>query len=56
MIGAVSLSRDESTDLVEKTNREGFVESKAVQEFRKAILCALTHIEAERNKDKNACA
>ncbi len=52
MIGAVSLSRDESTDLVEKTNREGFVESKAVQEFRNAILCALTHIEAERNKDK----
>lgn len=52
MIGAVSLSRDDSTDLVEKTNREGFVESKAVKEFRKAILCALTHVEAERNKDK----
>jgi signal transduction histidine kinase len=52
MIGAVSLSRDDSTDLIEKTNREGFVENKAVQEFREAILCALTHIEAERNKDK----
>lgn len=52
MIGAVSISRDESTDLVEKTNREGFVENKAVRTFRKAVLCTLTHIEAERNKDK----
>lgn len=52
MIGAVSISRNDSIDLVEKTNREGFVENKAVRQFRKAALCALTHIEAERKKDK----
>lgn len=52
MIGAVSISRNESSDLVEKTNREGFIENKAVRQFREAVLCALTQIEAERNKDK----
>jgi len=52
MIGAVSISRNESSDLAEKTNREGFIENKAVRQFREAVLCALTQIEAERNKDK----
>lgn len=52
MIGAASISRNESSDLVEKTNREGFIENKAVRQFREAVLCALTQIEAERNKDK----
>jgi signal transduction histidine kinase len=52
IIGAVSISRDSSTDLQEKTNREGFIENEAVKIFRKAILYALTNIEAERNKDK----
>ena len=52
LIGAVSISRSDSKDLAEKTNREGFIENKAVRTFREAILCTLTHIEAERNKDK----
>lgn len=52
LIGAVSISRTDSTDLGEKTNREGFVENKAVRTFREAVLCAVSHIEAERNKDK----
>lgn len=52
IIGAISISREKSTDLEEKTNREGFIENNAVKVFRKAILCALTNIEAERNKDK----
>jgi signal transduction histidine kinase len=52
IIGAASLNRVDSTDLQEKTNREGFIENEAVQTFRKAILYALSQIEAERNKDK----
>jgi len=52
IIGAVSINREKSTDLEEKTNREGFIENDAVKVFREAILCALTNIEAERNKDK----
>jgi signal transduction histidine kinase len=52
IIGAVSINRVDSTDLQEKTNREGFIENEAVKAFRKAILYGLSQIEAERNKDK----
>ena len=52
MIGAISLSLEESPLLIEKTNREGFVENKASNELIHAMLCILTQFEAERNKDK----
>jgi len=52
VIGAVSLDLNGSSDLVEKTNREGFVENKAYDVFRKAVFFALKQIEAERNEDK----
>ena len=52
IIGAVSINRVDSTDLQEKTNREGFIENDAVKTLRKAILYGLAQIEAERNKDK----
>ena len=37
VIGAVFLDRAESSDLIEKTNREGFVEDSAFNEFRDAV-------------------
>jgi signal transduction histidine kinase/anti-sigma regulatory factor (Ser/Thr protein kinase) len=52
VLGQVNLSRLESTDLIEKTNREGFIENDAVKTLRKAIVFAITQIESERNKDK----
>ncbi len=52
ILGQVNLSRVASTDLVEKTNREGFVENEATKALRKAILFSILQIEAERNKDK----
>jgi len=52
VIGAVSIKREKSTDLIEKTNREGFIENEAVKAFREAVTFALLQIEAERNKDK----
>ncbi len=52
VLGQVNLSRLISTDLIEKTNREGFVENNAVKALRKAIVFAITQIESERNKDK----
>lgn len=59
-IGAVSLSladslrfvKGEPVGLVEKTNREGFVENAAFDAFRSAVSFAVTQIEAERNIDK----
>lgn len=53
VIGAVSLSHDQSEDLVEKTNREGFVENAAYRQFCKAVLFAVRQVEAERNQDKD---
>ena len=52
VIGAASLTHDQSEDLIEKTNREGFVENAAFQHFRSAVVFAVRQIEAERNKDK----
>lgn len=58
VIGAVSLHLEESLDLehnrglIEKTNREGFVENEAFEAFRNAVFFAVTQIEEERNIDK----
>ncbi|RKI27974.1 hypothetical protein D7V82_11015 [bacterium 1xD8-6] len=52
-IGAIYLDRKDSGELIEKTNREGFVENAAFEEFRYAIICAIEKIQALRNIDKN---
>ncbi len=53
VIGAVKLKdRSKSSDLKEKTNREGFVENEAYQVFKDAVSFALDLIVAERNIDK----
>jgi len=53
VIGAVKLDRLKSTDLKEKTNREGFVENEAYQAFVDAVDFALDLIVRERNIDKS---
>lgn len=53
VVGVVRLRLADSKSLVEKTNREGFVENKAYRAFRAAMRCVLTHAAAERNKDKD---
>jgi signal transduction histidine kinase len=52
VIGAVSLRLADSPGLIEKTNREGFVDNKAFRAFREAAIAAVNHIVTERNKDK----
>jgi signal transduction histidine kinase len=52
VMGAVSLDLANSSALVEKTNREGFVEDDAFSVFREAVLYAVTQIEWERQEDK----
>lgn len=52
VIGAVHLDSDSSGGLVEKTNREGFVESPSYEFFRHAVQSAVQHIVIERNRDK----
>ena len=52
IVGAVYLNREESNDLREKTNREGFVENEAYHEFKNAVIHALTTVEFLRFTDK----
>ncbi len=53
VIGAVSLELAKSRDLIEKTNREGFVDNEAYRAFHDAVLFAVAQIEVERKRDKD---
>jgi signal transduction histidine kinase len=52
IIGAVHLDLAASTQLIEKTNREGFVECDALSRLKDIVLGVLVTLEAERHKDK----
>ena len=52
VIGGFSLDLEDSSDLVEKTNREGFVENQSYRSFRDAVMTAVDRITTKRNEDK----
>lgn len=52
ILGEVHLSLQQSTELVEKTSREGFVENDARERLRHIVIGALSTLEAERRIDK----
>ena len=52
VIGGFSLDLEDSSDLVEKTNREGFVENQSYWSFRDAVMTAVDRITTKRNEDK----
>jgi signal transduction histidine kinase len=52
VVGAINLSLETSTDLTEKTNREGFVENDAYARLKQIVLGALVTLEVERKIDK----
>lgn len=52
IVGAVELNRDESSDLEEKTNREGFVANDAYAAFKNAVLHIIEIVEILRQTDK----
>lgn len=52
ILGAVYLNREESSDLIEKTNREGFVENEAYDRFKKSVVHTVSLIELLREPDK----
>lgn len=53
VVGAVDLSLEQSVQLTEKTNREGFVENDAYRRLRQIVLGALAILEVERKIDKD---
>jgi signal transduction histidine kinase len=52
ILGALQLNAEQSTDLAEKTNREGFIENDAYQDFIEAVIWVLTQAEAQRIPDQ----
>jgi len=52
LLAAISLDRDTSKSLIEKTNREGFIEGKAFELFQNAILHVIDKVETLRFEDK----
>lgn len=52
MLASINLNRESSSDLIEKTNREGFIENQAYDVFKKQITYALKMVELLRLEDK----
>ena len=52
IISAIELDREKSSDLIEKTNREGFIENDAYFTFAQSILYVLSLVETLRGIDK----
>lgn len=52
VLGAVQLVREDSLDLKEKANREGFIENEAFVAFKEAVLFAINYFTTQRNIDK----
>ena len=52
ILASVYLNSSESFDLIEKSNREGFVDNEAYREFKDACSYAIEKVEFYRNQDK----
>ena len=52
ILSIINLKREDSSDLIEKTNREGFVENEAYNDFKAAILYVIGLVEKLRQVDK----
>jgi anti-sigma regulatory factor (Ser/Thr protein kinase) len=52
ILGAVFINRKDSKDLIEKTNREGFIENEAYKAFKNSILHIFDCVEVLRITDK----
>ncbi len=54
VIGAIHLHQQSSGGLTEKTNREGFTDSDALERLKNAVLGAISVFEIERRADKQS--
>lgn len=53
-LGAIDLELENSADLREKTNREGFDENSAYERLQRLVVGAISEFETERKIDKDA--
>lgn len=54
VVGHVSLNREESSELVEKSNREGFIENEAYGRLQRIVQGAIEPLQREREVDRKA--
>lgn len=54
VVGHISLNQDSSPDLVEKSNREGFIENSAYARLQRLVLGAIEPLQREREVDRKA--
>ena len=54
VVGHVSIDQDGSPELVEKFNREGFIENDAYERFKQIVLDAIDPLQREREVDRKA--
>jgi signal transduction histidine kinase len=52
ILASINLDREQSADLIEKTNREGFIDNETYKVFKKQITYSLKLIELLRLEDK----
>lgn len=53
ILGVIDLKSESSSALIEKTNREGFIENEAFKDFAAAILYVIGLVETQRENDKS---
>lgn len=53
IVGAVYITADENPDLRDQTNREGLVESGALDDLRLSVVAILTHLETRRYGERH---
>jgi len=52
ILGIVNVSGDSNPRLVDKTDREGIIDSEAFEDFRNLVLFAISAFEVERKQDR----
>lgn len=53
ILGIIDLKSESSSALIEKTNREGFIENEAFKDFTAAMLYVIGLVETQRDIDKS---
>lgn len=54
VVGHITLTQENSSELVEKSNREGFIENNAYERFRRISIGAMEPLQREREVDRKA--
>lgn len=54
LVGHISISQEASDGLIEKSNREGFIENSAYERFQRIVIGAIDPLQREREVDRKA--